>query len=96
MKRIYISGPVTGDPDHVEKFAAAAGMLRKNGFEPVNPADLDLGAKATWDDYMAAAQDLQLSASGTHMLQGWRESKGATIEYWVARALGHRITGYPA
>ena len=58
-------------------------------------ANLDLGPKATWHDYMSAAQDLQRSCVATYMLNGWTESTGATIEWWVARALGHQIMGYP-
>ena len=44
---------------------------------------------------MSAAQGLQRSCAATYMLDGWTESTGATIEWWVARALGHQIMGYP-
>ena len=45
--RIYIAGPITGHPDHKAAFARAAEAIRRGGCEPVNPADLDLGPKAT-------------------------------------------------
>ena len=93
--RIYLAGPITGHPDHKAAFARAAEAIRRGGCEPVNPADLDLGPKATWHDYMSAAQGLQCSCAATYMLDGWRGSTGATIEWWVARALGHQIMGYP-
>lgn len=37
---IYISGPVTRDPNYRLKFRAAAEQLKLRGYDVVNPADL--------------------------------------------------------
>ncbi|WP_319942079.1 DUF4406 domain-containing protein [Pseudomonas quasicaspiana] len=56
MRRIYISGPMTGLPDfNFPAFAAEANRLRGLGFDVVNPAEINQTAErgrnpcaATW------------------------------------------------
>ena len=94
--RVYISGPITGHEDTYEAaFAAAATRLRTSGYEPINPADLGIRDDWTWDDYMVAAIDMQRTCQGIYMLPGWRSSRGAVVEYYVAQALGQRVWGSP-
>ena len=40
MKRIYISGPIEGQSDYVERFAKAEAELYAAGYEICNPVDL--------------------------------------------------------
>lgn len=92
MKRIYISGPMTGKPAlNFPAFHAAAAQLRAVGLEVVNPAELDeqdAGKAMQWEDYMR--RDIKALMDCTHVavLPGWQESKGASVEVGLAHALG--------
>ncbi|MEM5371338.1 DUF4406 domain-containing protein [Paraburkholderia azotifigens] len=90
--KIYISGPMTGLPDsNKPAFNAEAARLREMGFEVVNPAEVDLGPKATWFQYMRADLKLMLDCDAIALLPGWMKSRGAAIEHWIARALGFQV-----
>lgn len=94
--KIYISGPMTGHADfNYPTFEAAADRLRAAGHEPVSPTAI--GQRDDWDwwRYMDAAIDMQRGCDAIYMLPGWRESRGATVEWHVAKALGQRIWGMP-
>ncbi len=94
MKRVYISGPITGMPNHNrEAFAKAAEVLRKtfNLEMVINPHDIVLDGNPTWEDYMKADLREMLTCDTVVMLDGWGESRGATLEEHVARKLGMRV-----
>lgn len=38
--RVYLSGPISGDPEHRARFAEAADLIRARGDEPVDPHDV--------------------------------------------------------
>lgn len=45
--KLYLSGPMTGLPDHNrEAFNKREGMLKRRGYDVVNPARTDLGPTA--------------------------------------------------
>ena len=95
--RIYISGPMSGLPDHnYPAFHAAAQRLTDGGHEPVSPTQIGQRPDWTWEDYMQRAIELQRDCHGIYMLPGWRKSRGATVEWYVAQALGQRVWGSPA
>lgn len=51
MKRIYISGPMSGMPEHnFPAFNAEAARLRALGYDVVNPAELNPEPEKTWHD----------------------------------------------
>ena len=54
MKKIYISGKITGDILYKAKFKTAAEYLKAKGYEVINPAETVLpnSKLATWEDYM--------------------------------------------
>lgn len=86
--KVYISGPMSGLSEHnYPAFFAAAEIVRKEGDEPINPAE---GAPEgwTWEQYMRRAIALLLGADAILTLPGWQESKGARLEYVVAQHLG--------
>ena len=91
--RIYISGPITGAPDHAEKFKAAFVALVKLGHIPVNPLTLGealkykLGREPTWHEYMREDIKALMDCDGILMLDGWEESKGAQFEAHIAKRL---------
>lgn len=94
MKRVYVSGPMTGMPDfNYPAFNAAAAQLRAAGYEVVNPAELDANdtGPMTWEQYMRRDIKALMDCDGLALLPGWRNSRGALLESFLARALGFDV-----
>jgi len=88
--RIYIAGTMTGVPEHnFPAFHAAAGRLRQAGWDVVNPAE-NFGGQTdlTRATYLRADVALLVTCNAIAMLSGWEDSKGAKLEYLLARELG--------
>jgi Domain of unknown function (DUF4406)/Domain of unknown function (DUF6378) len=87
---VYISGPMTGIPDHnFPAFTAAAKKLREEGFHVFNPAENDNGSKdKSWEWYMSIDLANVCKADKVMVLPGWRKSRGATKEVDVALTVG--------
>ena len=92
--KIYIAGPITGR-DYNEAFAdfeAAETYLRVMGHDPVNPMKkVSEQAGKTWAEYMREDIPLLLECEAIFMLKNWERSKGARLEYRIAKALGIKI-----
>lgn len=89
MKRIYIAGPMTGLPlFNYPAFNTAAQRLRAMGFEVENPAENPEPKCGTWLGYMRMAIRQLVTCDGVALLPGWRGSRGARIERWLAGMLG--------
>lgn len=86
--RIYISGPITKDPDYKIKFARARETLQTDGQTVIDPSELDLvlPADAGHEEYMRVCLKLLDMADAVYMLSGWSDSHGASIEYGYALA----------
>lgn len=84
--RIYISGKVTGIPIGVarERFAKAQSFLEDVGFDVVNPMRNGLPTSEPWERHIAKDIELLLPCDAVYMLDGWRLSRGARIEYDIA------------
>jgi hypothetical protein len=87
MKKIYICGRVTGDPNYYEKFLEEENRLFSLEYEPVNPAAFIL-RNEEWSKAMRTAIKAMLFCNGVSLLPDWRKSKGARIEARLARDLG--------
>jgi len=88
--RIYIAGPMTGIPKHnFLAFHAAAERLRQAGWEVVNPAE-NFGGQTDLprETYLRADVALLVDCDAVAMLSGWENSRGAKLEYLLARELG--------
>lgn len=92
MKRIYISGPMTGLPElNFPTFNAEAIRLRGMGFDVVNPAELNPDPKAAWHDCMRTDLKALLDCDTLALLHGWQKSSGAHLEMHVAHRVGIEI-----
>lgn len=92
MKRIYISGPMTGLPEYnFPAFHAEADRLRALGFEVVNPADLNPDPATTWHECLRNDLAALLTCDAIALLDGWQNSTGAHLEMHVAHRIGMKI-----
>ena len=89
MTRLYISGPMTGLPSmNYPAFHAEAARLRELGYQVENPAENP--EQSSWAAYMRVAIRQMLTCDQVALLPGWKRSRGALIEHWIAIALGMR------
>lgn len=92
MKRIYISGPMSGLPEHnVPAFNAEAARLRALGCDIVNPADINPDPGTTWHDCLRNDLAALLTCDTIALLDGWQGSTGAHLEIHVAYRIGMPI-----
>jgi hypothetical protein len=92
VKRIYISGPMTGRPGlNFNAFHAAAAVLRQYGHEVINPADLNPDPGMSWGECMRKDIAALVTCDEIVMLPGWQESRGASLEHDIATRLGMRV-----
>lgn len=88
MRRIYLSGPITGVDDYYNRFAEAEAMLRAEGYHVINPAPLIqvMPDDATWEEFMQICIELMPLASAMAQMPGWEQSRGCNREYGWAMA----------
>lgn len=80
--KVYISGPITGTTEYRERFRVAESLLRAAGHIPMNPVEiLNMPEDTAWADYMKIDLQILDLCDGIYMLNGWQESKGASIEF---------------
>lgn len=86
--KIYLAGPMRGIPEfNFPMFHRSTKMLREEGHEVFNPADL--GSDKSFREYLAV--DLAwicAEAEAIALLPGWETSSGARAEHATASALG--------
>lgn len=88
MTRLYLSGPMTGYPNHnFEAFNKAAALLTSFGFRVENPASKGVIEGWNWAAYLKYDLDILIWCDGVATLPGWQESKGAVLEVHVAQQL---------
>lgn len=77
-KVIYISGPITGDPEYRKAFDKAEAELTAAGYIALNPAKLPEGM--TPERYMRIDLAMLDAADAIYMLNRGEWSKGASLE----------------
>lgn len=86
--RIYLAGPMSGIADfNYPAFNQAAEQLRAKGFVVENPAENPQPACNSWSGYMRLALRQMLTCDMVVFLPNWQTSKGALLEYEVAKQL---------
>lgn len=98
QKTIYISGKITGTEDYEERFSKAEMELRSRGFNVLNPVKSGKWLERylapevpTWVQYMKQAITSMMKADCIYILKGYRESKGARLELFLAKILQYEI-----
>lgn len=82
IRKMYISGPITGTTDFEERFDSIEKRLRYMGYEVINPAKVNkaMPDSTTWDEYMKMSFTMLEQADTIFMMKGWEESPGAKAE----------------
>ena len=92
--KIYVAGKVSGLPlEHTkEKFKWHAAFLSFQGNEVINPMVISpFDESKTWEDYISECIPELLKCDAIYLLRDWGQSKGARIEYVIAKELGLKI-----
>lgn len=104
---IYLSGPMTGIPQfNYPAFTAAASALRAEGYEVINPAEidddhtqklamqsLDGNAQMPWGQLIG--RDIAILCSNADelvLLPGWEKSRGSLLEALAASFDGIHVS----
>lgn len=95
---VYLSGPMTGCLDlNIGAFIRAKERLKGLKVKVVDPHDISRKVNRRikspeYSDYMRAdLLALLQKCDAILMLSGWKESRGARLEYLVAKTCGLRI-----
>lgn len=90
--RIYVAGPMTGIPAfNYPAFHAKAAELRAEGHHVESPSENTAPACGTWEGWMRLAIAQLITCDQIVLLPGWERSRGAEIEYRLARELGMEV-----
>lgn len=93
MKRVYLSGPMSGLPElNFPQFNAVAAALRAKGIEVVNPAEINAEHAGSWEAFMRADIKALCDCDTIVLLPGWERSKGAHLELHIAHRVGMEVT----
>ncbi|MDC7221584.1 MAG: DUF4406 domain-containing protein [Spirochaetales bacterium] len=92
--KIYISGPITGTDDYYERFADKEKEMRKifPKSDIINPvrscAEAGLrDGEHSWKEFMNHCVYVLRGCSHIVMIPGWENSRGACVEYYLAKEL---------
>tara|TARA_R110000824_G_scaffold180493_1_gene360928 strand:- start:755 stop:1114 length:360 start_codon:yes stop_codon:yes gene_type:complete len=104
---IYISGPISGKnrSEVARIFSKAETMLSKKGYTVINPVSIPCHTsrwirkekvkrakmEGEWCYYMRESLIHLMNSDLVYMLDGWSDSKGASLEHETASSLGFRI-----
>ena len=89
---LYVAGPMSGLPNlNFDAFHAAATALRSKGYQVINPAEINPDHAMPWHECMRRDIAELVKCDGIVLLDGWQQSRGATLEHHIAERLGMEI-----
>lgn len=87
--KVYLSGKISGrEAEARNQFTEAQRLLDDTGFHTVNPFSNGVKVDDTWERHLAVDITDLLECDAVCQLPGWRDSRGARLEYEVARLNG--------
>lgn len=87
--KIYIAGPMTGLPElNFPLFNLTAQRLRYEGHFVVSPSEINIPHPGDWVSAMRADIKELVSCEAIYLLNGWNQSRGASLEHYIASNLG--------
>ena len=92
--KVYICLPITGhDIEEVEaRCIFAKAVLKRKGHTPVSPLDIDHSDPDFYEAVIGTDITALLCCDAVVFLEGWRESKGCTLEHAAAKIYNKLIT----
>lgn len=98
--RVYLSGAISfggtiADPSVIaanrQLFFDAQAVLEELGHDVLNPCKIQGLPTWTWHDWMRPSLHMLLMANAITLLEGWEQSRGARLEWEVARQLDYPV-----
>ncbi|MBE5917622.1 MAG: DUF4406 domain-containing protein [Pseudobutyrivibrio ruminis] len=92
--RVYLSGPITGTTDYLERFDKAESELNAAGYKTINPArcNMFLPENTTHKEFMHICKAQIDLCDVMYMMNGWEKSNGCRQEFEYASRHGISIT----
>jgi hypothetical protein len=92
MKTCYISGKISGlkEDEYTRNFDFAKSIVSLAGFKPISPLDLYCPINL-WIAYMIVDIIVLSFCDCVYFMDGWKESRGARIEYKWAKIFRKNI-----
>lgn len=91
--KIFISGPVSGTTDYMERFGNAQKYLESLGHSVINPVLVtsNLPEDTTQKENLSLDLTMLCMCDAIYMLKGYGKSKGALAELATAKSIGCEI-----
>ena len=89
MKKAYIAGKITGNPNYKQQFAEAEDKLRAEGYVIMNPSFMQEGFEQL--EYLHVCMAMIDVCEAVYFLPTWVDSKGSHCEYGYAKGIGKML-----